>query len=120
MKRCSRWASIGTGANQLDRQRIDTGHAGELVGGNPRQSPVERRRQVVVNIFRRRRHDVEIVEEPFSCGRQGLLVRVLRKLLVDVAERVHVPVELPEVRVPRDRTARHNREQSRKSAGMFL
>ncbi len=30
--------STGAGANQLNRQRIDTGQTGELVGGNARQS----------------------------------------------------------------------------------
>ncbi len=73
-----------------------------------------------MDVFRRSRHDVEIVEEPFGCGGQGFLSRVLRKLPIDVAEGLHVPVELPKVRAPRERTAGYYRKQSREPAGVFL
>ncbi len=44
----------GTGANQLDRQRVDAGNAGEFVAGDCRQATKERWRQVAHDVASRR------------------------------------------------------------------
>ncbi len=57
MNRCRRCASRRPAlrADQLERQRVDPGQPGELVGGDARQPAEEGRRQVVTDVARRRR-----------------------------------------------------------------
>ena len=63
--------SAGAGADQLERHRVNPRHAGELVGGDPRQPPEERRRQVVMDVAQCGNDHVEVVEQPFCRRRRG-------------------------------------------------
>ena len=109
-----------TRADELDRQRVDTRQTGKLVGGHARQALEVRRRQVVVDVAGRRRHHVEVVEQPFRCGRHRLLEGVVRQLGVHLAKRRHVVPEPAEVRAGVTVTARRDREQRREPARVLL
>ena len=67
-------------SDELERQRIHARQPGKLVSGHPRQALEVRRRQVVVDVTGRRRHHVEVVEQPFRRRRYRLLPRVVRQL----------------------------------------
>ena len=107
-------------ADELERQRVDTRQAHELVGSHAGQTLEIRRRQVVVNVARGRRHDVEVVEQPLRRRRHGLLMRVVRKLRVEVAQRPHVILEPAEVCAPAAVAAGRNRQQRRQPARVLL
>ena len=85
-------------SDQLERQRVDARQPGELVGGDARKPLEERRREIVMDVARRGRDDVEVVEQPFGGRRHRLLARVFGERRVDAAQRAHVAFELPQVR----------------------
>ena len=77
----------GAAANQLERHRVNARQAGELVGGDPRQPPEERRRQIVVNVAQRGENDVEVVEQPLRRRRRGFAAfGVVGQRRVDLAK----------------------------------
>ena len=71
--------TAGAGSDQLERQRIDARQPGEFVGGDARQPPEERRRQIVMDVARGGRDDVEVVEQPFGGRRHRLAARIVRE-----------------------------------------
>ena len=88
-KRCSRCGSSRPAlhADQLERHRVDARQAGELVGGDPRQPPEERRRQIVMDVAQRGDDDVEVVEQPLGRGRRGFAaLGVVGQRRVDAGE----------------------------------
>ena len=107
-------------ADQLERERVDAGQAGELVGRDAGQPPEERRREIVMDIARGGRDDVEVVEQPFGGGRHRFLPRVVRERRIDVAQRAHVVLELAQVGAAAAPASGRNREQRREPAGMLL
>ena len=68
--------TAGAVADELEGHRVDAWKAGELVGRDPRQALVERRRQIVADVACRRRDDVEVVEQPL--GRRRRLLAAAR------------------------------------------
>ena len=67
--------AAGAAPDQLERHRVDAWKPGELVGRDPRQPPVERRRQIVADVAGGRRDDVEVVEQPLGRRRRLLAGR---------------------------------------------
>jgi hypothetical protein len=63
---------------------------------------------------------VEVVEQPLGRGRGGFLPRIAREGRVDVPQRAHVRVQLPEVGTAAPATRRRNREQRSQAAGVLL
>ena len=84
-------------SDQLERERVNAGESGELVGGDARKPLEERRREIVMDVACGGRDDVEVVEQPFGGGRHRLLPRVVGERRVDLAQRAHVLLELPQV-----------------------
>ena len=91
--------AAGAATDELERHRVDARRAGELVGGDDWKAPVERARQIVPDVARRRRNQVEVVEQPFGC-RRPLLAKpgVIGQRDVDLSQRAHVRVETVQVR----------------------
>ena len=112
--------AAGTQANQFEGERVDAGQSREFVGGHLGQPPEECRRQVVVDITRGCRDDVEIVEEPLGRRRHGLLLRVFSQRDVDLAQGAHVALELAQVGAATAARARRKRQQRGEAASMLL
>ncbi len=73
-----------------------------------------------MDVARGGRDDVEVVEQPFGRRRHAFVPRVLRKLRVDVAQRPHMFVDLPQVGAAAAARARRNREQRRQTPGVLF
>ena len=90
----------GARPDQLEGQGVDARQPGELVGGDARQPAEEGRREIVLDVARRGGDDVEVVEQPLGGRRHRLAARVLRERGVDLAQGLHVRLELAQVRAP--------------------
>ena len=115
-----RFEPAGADSDQLERERVRAREPGELVGGDARQPLEERGREIVMDVARGGRDDVEVVEQPFGRRRHAFMPRVLRELRVDVAERAHMVVDLPQVGAATAAAPRRNREQRRQTPGVLL
>ncbi len=108
-------------ADELHRHRIHAGQAGELISGHRRQPAIERGRQVVTDVTRRRGDGVEVVEQPFSGRRRSLTqAYVLGQVHVDVSQRLHVPVEPFQVRLVAHAPLDGHRQERRETARVFF
>ncbi len=112
--------TAGTGSNQLERQRVNARQSGELVGSDLRKPFEERWWKIVMYVTRGGGDDVKVVEQPFSRRRHRLLLGVLCERRVDVAQRTHVLVHLPQVRAAEPAPPWRKREQRCQTPGVFL
>src|SRR5262249_4291980 len=107
--------------SQLERQRVDARQTGELVGRDPWKPTEERRRQVVMNVAKRRQHDVEIVEQPLGRGRRRLSAfGVVDERGIDLSKRERVLTKSLQVRRAAAALAERHREQRGQAPRMFL
>src|SRR6187401_3557284 len=110
----------GAMADDLESHRVDAWQAGELVGGDAGQALVELGREVVTDVARRCRDDVEVVEKPL--GSRGSLFAARYVFIergVNLPQRTHVRVESLEVR-DRCSTARVDGEQRGQPASVIF
>ena len=122
MNRCRRCGSRRSGAapNELERQRVDARQTGELVGCNTWKAAEERHRQVVMNVGKRRQHDVEIVKQPLGGGRRRLSAcGVVDERGIDLSKRARVLTKSLQVRGAAASADRH-REQRGQASRMFF
>ena len=107
-------------SNELERQRVDAWKPGELVGSDAGQPPEEGRGQVVMDVARRGRDDVEVVEQPFGGRRHRLLTGVPGERGIDVAQRGHVLAELADVKAAAAAGARRQGQEHGQAPGVLL
>ena len=107
--------------DQLERQRVDARLTGELVGRDARQPAEERRRQIVLNVAKRRDNDVEVVEQPLRRRRgRFAATRVLGQRLIDLAQRPRVSVQRRQVHAGAAAPALRDGQESGETSGMFF
>ena len=83
------------------------------------QAAEEGPRQVVLNVAGGGRDDVEVVEQPFGGGRQGLALLFAGERGVHLSQGAHVGGEPTQVGAP-VAAARRNREQRRQPPGVLF
>jgi hypothetical protein len=90
--------TAGAGSNQFQGECVDARIAPEFVGSDAGKPFEERRRQIVMNVARGLRDDVEVVEQPLGGRRGWFLPRVFSQRGIDLAKRAHVILDLTQMR----------------------
>ena len=112
--------SAGARSDQFERERVDAGKPGEIVGRNAGKPPEEAGWKIVMDVACGGGDDVEVVEQPFGSRRHAFLAVVLGERCVDVSQHTHVCRELPEMGVAAAAALRADREQRRQAPGVLF